>query len=98
MTKYSQKSKKGQNENSKKALPIIAICLTVIVLGIGIFIGCVYFANFNTNGTILNNVSVAGVDVGGMTQAQAVAAVQAATDNTYSQKSMVVSRRARARF
>ncbi len=90
MAKYSQKSKKGQNENSKKALPIIAICLTVIVLGIGIFIGCVYFANFNTNGTILNNVSVAGVDVGGMTQAQAVAAVQAATDNTYSQKSMVV--------
>lgn len=80
----------AKNTKSKKALPIIAICLSIIVLGVGIFVGCVYFANFNTNGTIIDNITVAGVDVGGMTQAQAVAAVQAATDNTYSQTPMIV--------
>lgn len=80
----------AKNTKSKKALPIIAVCLSIIVLGVGIFVGCVYFANFNTNGTIIDNITVAGVDVGGMTQAQAVAAVQAATDNTYSQKPMIV--------
>lgn len=80
----------AKNTKSKKALPIIAICLSIIVLGVGIFVGCVYFANFNTNGTIIDNITVAGVDVGGMTQSQAVVAVQAATDNTYSQTPMIV--------
>jgi len=59
-------------------------------LGIAIFIGCVYFVNFNINGIILDNITVAGVNVGGMTQAQAIAAVNKATENSYSATPMVV--------
>ena len=84
--KYSKKKTKSAGRRS-----VIFICLTVIMIAVGITLGCIYIANTDQDGTILENVSVAGVHVGGMTQVQAIQAVQAATKNTYTQKSMVVT-------
>lgn len=105
MQKKTQKAKKGRFEKAdrsiaakktqkkksgNKTLSVIAACLTIIVLAVCVFIGCVYFVNFNPNVTILENVSVAGVDVGGMTQTQAIEAVQNAIGSSYTETPMVV--------
>ena len=81
-------SKKTTKSNRTAA--IVAICIALVAIAIGIAAGCVYFAKTDLNGIILENVTVAGVDVGGMTQAQAIEAVSAATDKTYSRTPMVV--------
>ena len=69
---------------------ISAICITVIVIAITITVGCIFLSNLEQSGTILNNVTVAGVDVGGMTQAEAIDAVLAATGETYTGQAMTV--------
>ena len=84
----SSKSRKGSKSN--KASKIIIVCLTVMVIAIIVFISCVCFANMDPNKTILDNISIAGVDVGGMTQAQAIQSVQSAISTTYGKTPMVV--------
>lgn len=70
---------------------VAAICLATIAVAAGLIAGCFYLVNRNKEeGLILENVSIAGVDVGGMTKQVAQYAVQAATEKTYSQKSMVI--------
>lgn len=70
---------------------IIAICIALAAVVICIIAGCMYYLNADLDGIILENVTVAGVDVGGMTQSDAIYAVRAATDNTYSTTPMVVT-------
>ncbi len=70
-----QRKKKKQNSNRDAA--IIASCIALVAIGIGIAAGWIYFDKAQMNGVILHNITVAGVDVGGMTQAQAVEAVKA---------------------
>ncbi len=84
-----KKSKKNKKSNRAGGIIAISLCL----LGIVLFLvaGYFYLENANINGIILKNVTVAGVDVGGMTQAEAIQAVQKATQNTYSQNKMVVT-------
>lgn len=86
----SSKGKKQRQSHTNKPAAIIAICVTVIMIAIAITVGCVYFSNIDQDGTILENLTVAGVDVGGMTQAEAISAVQAATDTTYTKQAMTV--------
>lgn len=62
------------------------LCAAIIILlCLGTLTGC------SPTDVFLENVRIAGVDVGGMTQSQAVKAVQEATKETYSQKEMVVT-------
>lgn len=70
---------------------IIAICIAIVAIIVGIAAGVRSFINADLNGVILENVSVAGVNVGGMTQLQAIDAVEAATSNTFSTSPMVVT-------
>lgn len=76
-------------ENSR--LLLICACLVVLVLAAGIFAYIQIGASTDPyGGKIMKNISVAGVDVGGMTERQAVAAVSAAVGDSYRQQDMVV--------
>lgn len=71
---------------------VVAICLTAIAIAASLIAGCVYLLNRDKSAPeILANVSILGVDVGGMTEQVARYAVEAAVDKTYSQKNMVIS-------
>lgn len=77
----------GQN---RKVL-LVSACAVVLVLLISII--CVIFFGSTSDpydGLILNNVTIAGVNVGGMTRSEAEAAVRAVTDGTYTKQDMVV--------
>ena len=86
----AKKSKRKKKKTHKKA-SVIAIIIASIAVIFAVAAGYVYFDNASMNGIILDNVSVAGVDVGGMTQLQAIEAVEAATADTYSKTPMVIT-------
>ena len=95
-SKYDNSVKKEDprpsNDRSKK-ITAIALCTVAIALLVFIFatIGMVLKENPNRDdGLILNNVSIGGVDVGGMTIKQATDALHRATDLTYSIEDMVI--------
>ena len=88
MAGSGRKTKKAAKSNRTAA--IIAICFAVVAIVFGVAAGYIYFMNAELDGVILENVTVAGVDVGGMTQAEAIDAVRRATTNTYSKTPMVV--------
>ena len=71
---------------------VVAICLAAIAVTASLIAGCFYLLN-RDKGTqqILANVTILGVDVGGMTKPVAKYAVEAATSQTYSQKNMVIT-------
>ena len=83
-----KRTKKAQR--GSRAGAVVAICIAMIAIAIGVFAACFYVTNNIEEGVILENVSIAGVDVGGMTKEVAIYAVQQATNSTYSQKNMVV--------
>ncbi len=89
--KISKSGKKSKKKKSHRAGGIIAIIVALIAIVFFVAAGYLYIQNMEMNGIILENVSVAGVDVGGMTQAQAIEAVRQATDTTYTQTPMEVS-------
>ncbi len=68
----------------------IAVCIALVATVIAVIAGYVYFSNAYLDGIILENTTVAGVDVGGMSQKDAIDAVNAAIADTYGSKSMVV--------
>lgn len=76
--------------NSRKVLIGAIIGVTVLlVVAIAAAVGLFISANAD-DGLILNNVTIAGVNVGGMTPEEAAKAVHRATDLTYPQKDMEV--------
>jgi len=87
----SSHKRKGKSKYAKANNPtnVIIICCILILLAIAILVASILISN-NSKGTILENVTVAGVDVGGMTQPDAVNAVKAATEDTYSKTPMVI--------
>lgn len=87
MSGSKRPGKKAKKTNRTAA--VVAICIALVAIGIGIAAGCIYFSKAELNGVILENVSVAGVDVGGMTQAQAIEAVRA-NAAVYNKTPMVV--------
>ena len=86
-----RRSKKAKPVSRNHTAAIIAVVGAVIAVCFCIAAGFIYFQNADLDGIILENVSVAGVDVGGMTQADAIDAVRAATAHTYSDVPMVVT-------
>lgn len=81
--------KKKEKKPVGKAAVIIPICVILIVLALAVLIGCLYLEK-ESNTPILENVSVAGVDLGGMLKADAIQAVEKAIGNGYATKNMVV--------
>ena len=86
---YKGKYRKTAAQNRKPV--IVAICIAIFSVAVCMVAGSLYFMNADLNGIILENITVAGVDVGGMTQADAISAVHAATNKTYSAIPMVVT-------
>lgn len=84
----SKKKKKSKKSNRGAGIAACVIALLAVVLCVAA--GYIYFYQADMDGIILENVSVAGVDVGGMRQADAIEAVKAATQDTFGTKAMVV--------
>ncbi len=74
-------------KHKKRIIPIILIVL-VLLAGVGTYI---YFFQGLTPHRILNNISIAGTNVGGMTKEEAVAAVTQRFNDTYGSTSMDIS-------
>lgn len=81
-------SKKKNTLNHRKGL-IIAISAAAAILLVAIIAGCILLQTPD-NGLIYTGVRVAGVDVGGMTKTDAINAVRLATNNTYTNNTMVI--------
>lgn len=84
-------AKRGRKKSKKRQKGAgFAIFVALLAIAVAIFAGYVYLSDANLDGVILHNVTVAGVDVGGMTQRDAIEAVKTATADTYGTKQMVV--------
>lgn len=83
--------RKNKQSSNNHTVAIVAVVIAVAAICLCIAAGYIYFQKAELNGIILDNVTVAGVDVGGMTQANAIEAVRIATANTYSKVPMVVT-------
>lgn len=84
--KFSKKEGKGSRKNM-----IIAISAAVVAIAVAIGAGVLYINHALESGLILDNITVAGVKVGGMTKADAINAVKLATEGTYNKKDMEVT-------
>ena len=77
--------------SKNKKVALVSLCAVALVLIVGII--SVFFLSSATDpygGKILNNVTVAGVNVGGMTRKEAEAAVKRAAAQTLAQEDMVI--------
>ena len=83
------KYQKKRSKKSQRASAALTIFLAMLVIA-AIVVGCVYIFNNNQNGVIAKGVTVAGVNVGDMTQAEAISAVTEATKDTYTKIPMTV--------
>ena len=88
--KYTSSNARRGKKDSENRTGVIITCVCVITLGIAFLAGCLLFLG-NEDGVIYEGVHIAGVDVGGMTQQEAKAAVENAIKDTYGKKDMVVT-------
>lgn len=86
--KYSKSGSEKKAKSSGIAIVIISILLLLVIAGLVFAI--FHFDIFKTNGTVSAQMTMAGVDITGMSYADAVKAVSKATENTYSQTNMIV--------
>ena len=83
--------KAKSNVKKNRKIMLISICAASAALLLGLITTIAYLTFIDPNdGKILNNVSVAGVNVGNMSRSEAKAAIRAATENTYTQQDMVI--------
>lgn len=82
--------KKSKAPANRKTVLIVCF-VALLSIALALFAGYMYISNASLDWVILDNISVAGVDVGGMTQRQAIKAITAATSKTYGQKPMTVT-------
>lgn len=83
--KYAKKSVKKSHNGL-----VIAICILIPVLLIGA-LGFYFFTQEVDDNLIMDNVSIAGIDVGGMTKEEAISAVQFAVIDQLAKQPMVVT-------
>lgn len=75
----------------KRKIILISICTAAVILLACAITAIWYFYGWPTNnGLILDNVVAGGIDLGGMTTAEAKAALHNMTDHTYTETDMVV--------
>ena len=88
-TAAKQVSAKNREKSNKGA--IIAICIAAAFVLVGAITGVLYYIFYSgDDGLILKNVYVAGVNVGGMAPEEAKNVLHLSTDNTYTQKDMII--------
>ena len=76
-----------------KAISRLSIIVAALAVVVGLVLAGVFLlgSNLGDDGRIFKNVTVAGVNLGGMTPQEAEAAIHAATDLTYTKNNMVVN-------
>ena len=84
------KSQQAADKRRKRPAVIVIICLAVLILLGGLAYGYIYLSHGLPGNTILENVSVAGVDVGGMTKLEAISAIRQAVLDSYEKEPMVI--------
>lgn len=78
-------------KKQRRFSPVLITLIVALVLAIGVFAGLgIYVMRYNNYDKILPNVYVAGVDVGGMTKAEATQAINSALAVTEQQSVNVV--------
>ena len=82
-------AKKKKYLKKSKGPSAMLILLIVAILAAAALLGYLYVQTRLDHDKILDNVTIAGVDVGGMSKAEARDAIRAATKNTYGQKELV---------
>jgi len=88
--RYHKQEAARRKARNRKILWISLAAVSLLLIA-AIVIGVVMFLNSNKDdGLILNNVTVAGVNIGGMTPEEAAAAIHRATDMTYQVENMVI--------
>ena len=71
---------------------ILLVLLSLILVAMLGVVGYLSYFGLNTDDQlILNNITVHGVNLGGMTQEEANAAIRQMTDSTYAQQDMVLN-------
>ena len=74
-----------------KKLILISLCSVAVVALIGLVSAVAFLlGGGKDDGLILNNVTVAGVNLGGMSQEEAVRVLRGATNHTYAQQDMII--------
>ncbi len=84
-------NKPGKYAKTHRKSGILVICIALIAVVVSVAAGYIYFSDADMDKIIQNNVSVAGVNVMGMTQAEAIEAVTTATAGTYGKLAMEVT-------
>ena len=86
-----RKKEAARRKARNRKVLIVSICIVTLLL-LAAIIACVsiYVNSNKDDGLILNNVTVAGVNIGGMTPEEAAAAIHRATDMTYTVENMVI--------
>ncbi len=88
--RYRKKEAARRKARNRKVL-IVSICVVTLLLLAAVIAGVTIYLNSNKDdGLILNNVTVAGVNIGGMTPEEAAAAIHRATDMTFTVENMVI--------
>mgnify|MGYP003293407742 CR=1 FL=1 len=86
-----RKQEAARKKSRNRTILIVSICIVTLLLLAAIIAGVTIFINSNKDdGKILNNVTVAGVNIGGMTPEEAAAAIHRATDMSYTVENMVI--------
>ena len=79
-----------KNAKRRKILWISIACVSVLLIAALALGAVMLLSGTKDDGLILNNVTVAGVNIGGMTPEEAAAAIHRATDMTYTVEDMVI--------
>ena len=86
-----RKEEADRRKARNRRILIASICTVAALLLVACIVGAMFIVNSNKDdGKILNNVTVAGVNIGGMTPEEATAAIHRATDMTYTVENMVI--------
>ena len=78
-----------EKKNSKPKFSGLLVLCTVLVVGIAALLIYLYSNTRISHDRILDNVFAAGVNVGGMTKSEALAAIQSKAEQDYTSKDMV---------
>lgn len=88
--RFRKKEAARKKARTRKIL-LVSIITVSLMLVVSIVLGVIMFVNANKDdGLILNNVTVAGVNIGGMTPEEAAAAIHRVTDMTFTVENMVI--------
>lgn len=86
-----KKTKKKKASGNSRMITIIIILAAILVVAVGIVAGIHFFSGAFAPPTVPENVTVAGVNIGGLEREEATQAVADAVEDYYDNKEMVVT-------